>query len=100
MLRITRNVGEAIVIGDDVEVALRDVSGQHIVLEVVSKHFPGETFHFPMNPSDSVVLSNTMSVYHLGLDRHGVELGIRAPRSVLILRKEIVGRGIIPKAEC
>ena len=100
MLRITRREGEALVIGDDTEVTLVASNEGVLAFTVTEKRFPGELFTFVVKQGDSVVISPEIAVYYLGNDKHGYMLGVRAPRNILILRKEIVGRGIIPPVKC
>ena len=103
MLVLTRNSGESICIGDDIEITVLEIVGESVRLAIsTSKNDPTrrEEVRFPGQP---IPVSKDSAAMVVDNRYTKVRLGITAPRHASVARKEVrqsLNDDQPPKSQC
>jgi len=97
MLVLTRKAGQSIMIGDDIEVSVTSVVGEKVHIEVGFRSPLGERVRVgmqaprtvPAKSSQSIMIGDDVEVSVLSVIGEKVRIGIQAPRTVPVYRREV-----------
>ena len=84
MLVLTRKLGESIIIGDNINVTVLNISDDQIYLDVniISESL---TIHL----QETISITDDIKITVVKIDKGQVKLGIKAPEDVTVNREEV-----------
>jgi len=90
MLIITRKIGEAITIGDNIRFKVARITGNNVSLAVSAPMFKEiDQTESTIKIGGSINIGNEIEIFILGIQGRQVRLGIKAPEKTVVHREEI-----------
>ena len=98
MLVLTRHAHESIVIGDDIEITILEVSGKTVELGINAPRAAKLPTILALPVDESMKIGDTVEVTILGVSGKTIKLGVSAPKDVSVHRSEVYVRINLPTA--
>jgi carbon storage regulator len=93
LLIVTRNLGESLVIGDNLRITVLDIQGKRIQLRLVNLKdkliLPVSTLKL----DERLKVGNDLTIMVVQIRGQQVKMGIDSPRDIKILRGELYDKG-------
>ncbi|MHC4443377.1 MAG: carbon storage regulator [Planctomycetota bacterium] len=88
MLVLTRNPGESVLIGNEIEITVNEVRGDEVCLEITAPNTTRPNRKETWRLNEPIPISDNISLMIAGIRGSKVRLGITAPSNVHIARKD------------